>query len=176
LRFPFVGSLAVVVTLVVVAVSPLGAEPPSNVRTEDPQFRRLIDAGLANSPSLRALVERLEESDVIVYVSCDFLNQALDGRLTFNTVAGNKRYLHVRIGWHLSDLRKLSTLGHELQHAVEIAQDPEIVDSQSLGSAYSHMGVTRRKSATHQAYDTPAAIEAGDCVWQELAGIPSDQY
>jgi hypothetical protein len=159
-------------------VSPALARSSSlpNVRTQDTALRRLIDAGIAASPSLKALTADLEKSDVIVYVSCDFLPAGTDGRLTFTTAVDGWRYLHIQLDWRLTNQRRLSTLGHELQHAIEVAATPSVVDAASMARAFSEIGFARREMLSRQAYDTQAAMEAGERVWTELSAVPSSAY
>jgi len=58
--------------------------------------------------------------------------------------------------WHKDDLSV--AIAHELQHAVEIAAWPEVVDGATLEAAYIRRGLDR--GAAH--LDTDAAIQAGD--------------
>jgi hypothetical protein len=58
--------------------------------------------------------------------------------------------------WHKDDLSV--AIAHELQHAVEIAAWPEVVDGATLEAAYTRRGLDR--GAEH--LDTDAAIQAGD--------------
>jgi hypothetical protein len=67
-----------------------------HVRTEHPQVRALLRRGFDTSPSLRAMIERLMATDVLVYVEPQrFANPRLEGTLTFITMAGGRRYLKV---------------------------------------------------------------------------------
>jgi hypothetical protein len=171
-------SLAAVFILLSVVVAPAFARtaPVSNLRTQDAALRRLIDAGIAGSPSLQALAADLARTDVIVYVSCDFLPLGTNGRLTFTTAVDGWRYLHIQLDWHLSSQRRLSTLGHELQHALEIAGTPSVVDAESMARAFTDMGFGRRDVITQQVYDTQAAVDAGERVWAELSAASSSSY
>ena len=66
---------------------PAPGEP--RVRTTDRRVRALIDEAVLASPSLRALVARVEQSDVVVYVQCEPAPPSvIAGRLTFVTTAG----------------------------------------------------------------------------------------
>ena len=50
---------------------PRPAPDDRRIRTTDARMRALIDVAVLASPSLRALVERVERSDVVVYVQCE---------------------------------------------------------------------------------------------------------
>jgi hypothetical protein len=142
-----------------------------NVRPMSPVMRGVIQEGLNRSPSFRGLMARLDGSDVVVYVRDERSPiGSLHGSLTFVSKAGGLRYLLVRL-FHRSRVRHVAILGHELQHAVEIAERPEIVDEASLAQAYAQFGsVTRSRTAggTHLA-DTTDAVTMAARVWRELA-------
>lgn len=146
-----------------------GADNAPRLRTGDRRVRALLHEAVARSASLRALVARLERSDVVVYLRCEALPPHLDGRLTFVSAAGGFRYVVVHLAVERSALRKMAALGHELQHALEIADRPEIVDQASLARAYATFGFerpTRHFAVT--AFDTVAAVEVGKQVRREL--------
>lgn len=63
----------------------------------------------------------------------------------------------------------VATLGHELQHAVEIARERSIISSATLASYYARNGLSM--AAHWNGWDTRAARQTGDEVRRELAGI-----
>lgn len=147
-----------------------GADDIPRLRTTDRHIRALLAAGLAQSPSLRALVNRLAAGDVVVYLRCARLSSRLDGQLTFVSAAGGFRYVLVHLAmdrpWH----RQIATLGHELQHAVEIAEQPDIVDQAALARTYTRIGFARPPlQRAGRSFDTQAAVAAGEQVRRELA-------
>jgi hypothetical protein len=139
--------------------------PP--IRSTDRRLRSLLDHGLRISPTLRALVARLHASDVVVYVQCDGPG-APDGRLTFLTSAAGYRYVVIRMA-RLPAHQQIAMMAHELQHAVEIADTPAIVDGPSLVRAYRQIGYENPSSRLPGvAFDTKAAVRAGKQVLREL--------
>jgi hypothetical protein len=142
-----------------------------HVRALNPGAQRVIDDGVTYSPSVRALIERLEGSDVIVYVQeARAPIGSMHGSLTFVSNTGMARYLLIRL-FGRSRMQQVSILGHELQHAVEIAERPDIVDEVSLMRAYARFGTVIRSNAaggTHLA-DTAAAVAMARRVWREVA-------
>jgi hypothetical protein len=139
-----------------------------HVRTLDPQLRALIRRGVDTSPSLRALVAALMHSDVLVYVERQRLaNPALAGMLTFVTRAGGVRYLRIQIAWDLAPQRQIATLAHELQHAIEVARTPSVIDSPTLAQAYAHIGWERERRGRQRGFESDAAIKAGIRVYRE---------
>jgi hypothetical protein len=157
-----------------IATAPLRAddldeEPKPRLRVTDRHVRALIADGAAQSPFFRALIGQLERSNVVVYVRCGRLPSRLDGQLTFVSAAGGLRYVLVQIAWDRPAQRKIATIGHELQHALEIAALPAIVDQASLAREYQRIGFERERGielATR--FDTEAAVRAGERVWKEL--------
>ncbi|MBI3047765.1 MAG: hypothetical protein HYY76_05595 [Acidobacteria bacterium] len=139
------------------------------IRITEPGLRVLFEAGLHHSPTLRALTSRLEASDVVVYVQTDARGvMGYAGRLTFLSVVGGLRYVVVRVTPLRSHVQQLAMIGHELQHAVEVAERPEIVDSSSLYREYMRIGYLNGLSGLGVAVDTKEATEVGGRVTQEL--------
>ncbi|MGH9313969.1 MAG: hypothetical protein ACRD1S_12335, partial [Vicinamibacterales bacterium] len=129
---------------------------------------QLLDLGARRSPTFARLRAALEAGDVIVYVqTVSHLSPTLDGRLVFLTTANQKRYLRIDVRGSLPLNDLLATIGHELQHAVEIAGAVDVRDARSMGSFYQRIGVSRRAQTS---FDTDAAREAGSRVRSELLG------
>jgi hypothetical protein len=147
-----------------------------HVRTTDPTLRELIRDARATSPTFRRLIARLERSDVIVYVSRHYdMSPALDGLLTFTANAGGVRYLSIRLAWDRPARRLVATLGHELQHAVEIADADDVVDEASLALAYERMGEPGSLNVrASQTFETREAIDTGQQVWREYGASSAD--
>jgi hypothetical protein len=150
------------------------AQPPSaatgspRVRANDGRTAAILLEGLRRSETLRVLVDEIEQSDVIVYLEIQWnLRRGLAGGLTW--VAGTKSFRYVRISLspYLTGDVMVATLGHELQHAVEIAREPSIVSGVTLASYYTRNGLSM--AAHWSGWDTLAARQTGDEVRRELA-------
>jgi hypothetical protein len=139
-------------------------------------MRTLIDAGARESASLQALIRRLERSDVVVYVECDAdLQSRVAGRLLFVSSAGGLRYVVVRLARLRSRAQQIGILAHELQHAVEIADTPAIVDGPSLAREYRRFGhVNHWSGGEGIAFDTDAAVAMGRTVMEEIVAGGGD--
>jgi hypothetical protein len=159
----------ILVTIVFLRSATAGdVEPIPHLRLLDRHLTELLHSGMRSSPSFRALVERLDASDVVVYVRCSRrLRAGLNGQLTFVGSSAGLRYVMVALDPEAPLERRIATLGHELRHAVEIAETPSIVDSQSLGVAYARMGHSAR-TTLNVTFDTDAAVHAGNQIWREL--------
>jgi len=174
LSLPFSAALAFYGVTPVTAES-LVDQPPRycQVRTTDQRLSAAVDLGLRDSPTFRELVNRINVSDVVVYVTADAetrLPPGLDGRLTFLSATGGFRYVVVRVNTNLSAPRLVSLLGHELQHAREIADSDTIVDPLSMAREYAaRLGRHNRKTARdQQTFDSEAAVRAGEQVLREM--------
>jgi len=149
-----------------------GTEPRdgSHVRTLDKGLRSVIDEGLARSALFRELVARLDGSDVIVYIEPECpMSSRMFGRLTLLGAGGDRRYVDVRISCMLPMTQRIAALGHELRHAVEIADAPSVVDNASLAAEYRRVGFASRVTRSGAGYESRAAIDAAHQVWAELA-------
>ena len=149
-----------------------GTEPRdgSHVRTTEKQLRTVIDEGRARSAFFRSLVARLDGSDVIVYVEPECpMSSRMFGRLTLLGAGGDRRYVNVRISCMLTLPQQIAALGHELRHAVEIADAPSVVDDASLAAEYRRVGYSSRALPSGGGFESRAAIEAARQVWSDLA-------
>jgi hypothetical protein len=154
------------------ATPPMGVVPGGpRLRPDDSRSAALVLEGLERSETLRSLVDRLEERNVIVYVQWQpTLRGRLAGSLTWIAAAG--RYRYVRVSWSpdLSMSAAIATLGHELQHAVEVANEPSIVSAETLEAYYRAHGISM---TSHNGWDTIAARDRGDTVRREIAAVRS---
>jgi hypothetical protein len=157
------------------AAAPLAAESPpddahAHVRMTDKRLHQLVHEGLRNSDTFRSLVARLEQSDVVVYFECNGARSPA-GRLTFVSAVAGLRYLHVRVSRLGSREQQIALIAHELRHAVEVADAPDVVDVKSLGAAYERIGYVNHGVATPGvAFDSEAAVRTGYQVLHELSG------
>jgi len=139
--------------------------PTRHVRTTDRMMRGLLKDGYNNSPTFAALLRRLEESDVFVYVEdVPRLPGALEGRLLVLRPSHGFRYLRIQIARRGAPTDAIAVLGHELRHAIEVAEEPGIFDNDSLIAFYRRIGIDR---GNHE-FDTVEAQETGKRVRREL--------
>jgi hypothetical protein len=140
-----------------------------HIRTNDPRLMRIVHEGFRASATFRGLVERLQQSDVVVYLESGGLGSS-DGRLMFLSKVAGLRYVHIRVVRLASNDGQIALIGHELQHAVEIADAPDVVDSSSLARAYQRIGYLNPRAIGSVAFDSDAAVEVGHRVLRELSG------
>ena len=164
-------AFALFLAIVSVNVTPAHAELP-RIRVLDPLLRELLAEASAASPTLRALIDRLEQSDVIVHIESQPRRGSVGGMVRFAAQAGGYRYLRVTIHVPLSSGAGTMLLGHELQHAVEIADDASVVDSATLEALYRRIGDERHRASRVTSFDTKLARETGYRVLTEVRRAP----
>ncbi len=155
------------------------AEPPADapsprIRPETHEARELLDELLARSPNAQQLSERLEESDVIVYVRHRwFATDTINGHIGLVSSDPHHRYLIIELACRRTRLQQLETLGHELRHAVEIADAASVINTASLAELYRRIGHYVSGAGAIEAFETIAAAETGRQVRTELVGTQS---
>jgi len=152
-------------------------DPRNHIRTTDRRLIRLLHDGMRASDTFRRMVYRLRRSDVIVYLECGgSADRSVDGRLTFVSAAGGVRYVHIRVARLESADVQIALIGHELRHAVEIADAPGVIDGDSLAREYERIGFLNAHQIAGTSYDSAAAVEAGYRVLRDLTGRVGGQF
>jgi hypothetical protein len=139
----------------------------SRIRTDHPVIAAALAEGEERSSTFARLLARLRRSDLIVHVLPAEGLGPLDGALQFVASVGNVRYVRIRVRLYQRSSALIMLLAHELMHAVEIADTPEVRDNKSLKVLYSRIGYyvnTRRADA----FDSAMAVDAGRQVLGEL--------
>jgi hypothetical protein len=117
----------------------------------------------ANSVTVRSLVARLEASNVIVHIeSSRMLPFGIGGATRFVTSRGGYRYVRITIAVDLPRASRPAVLGHELQHACELAQS-KADDLDSVRELFERQG-----HRLGEFFETRAAIDAERLVRREL--------
>jgi hypothetical protein len=129
-----------------------------------------LEHGCRYSTTFRALVAHIEASDVVVYVQIA-QSERLDsaGRTAFIVAAGGRLYIHVSLNSCVFVDALVGLLGHELQHAVEIADAREVIDDATLIKLYERIGRRRTVQVGQWQFDTAAAVAVGRRVMGEVA-------
>ncbi len=118
---------------------------------------------LEGSAVVRALVERLETSNVIVHiVTTPKMPGGIGGMTRFVTSRGGYRYLRITLGSDLGLRARSAILGHELKHACEVA-DSSADDAPSMRELFENEG-----HRIGPYFETMAAIQTEQRVLSEL--------
>jgi len=173
-----VAALSLLVLVTPAIASELPASPSSNVRAETSGMRQLIADGSAGSAAFRALVSSVDQSDLVVYVRCRlFPEHELRGRMGLLSAAGGHRYAVIEISCYQPYTALILTLAHELQHAVEVASAPWVVDAGTFAQFYAATGELVSSSGDmKKLYETAAAVERAARVRRELRQIDTGGF
>ena len=140
------------------------------VRGIDPAAATLIRDLTVRSVTGRDLIDQLERSDLVVYVRRRlFTTTLLTGRIGFVAGDCSRRVVAIEIASPRNYVAPLSSLGHERQHAVEIAAAPTACDAASLAALYSRIGdPVERDAGRADSFETQAAADTSIRVRREL--------
>ena len=146
--------------------SALLANESRRVRSPHARVTKLLADGVRRSKTFADLVTRVHDTDVIVYVEQTYgLPTDMAGRLLLQTVAGGQRYLRVQVRATLNGDQTIAVIAHELQHALEVADDRAVTDDAGLTTLYRRIG---HASYGSRGFDTDAAQTTGRQVRDEL--------
>jgi hypothetical protein len=165
-RTAVVWSIAVASALVVdeSAGADQAAARMDRVRSEVPVINAAISRGTERSPTFRRLVETIGNSDGIVYVQ--------EGKCGINIraclqlwvgVAEPNRLLRIRVSSRKAPGCQLAaSIGHELQHAIEVLSDPKIRNFHDMFNFFNMNGRTG-----YGTFETDAAQQIGLAIFRE---------
>jgi hypothetical protein len=163
LLVPFVAALAVAAPFTPAAMLD---SPMRHIRTDTPYIRAILKDGLTKSPTFARLASRIERSDVIVQIEVvPRLPSAVEGRMLLLTRTIANRYIRIQIELRGSRQDTIALLGHELWHAGEVANAPDVSTQDELVALYERIG-TR---VGFKQYETAGARDAGRRVRSELS-------
>jgi len=155
--------LSIVVFALVLVPSFAHAGEPLTPRPLDPVAIDAFARAQTESSLVRSLVATLESSNLIVHiVSSTSLPGGVGGTTQFVTSRGGFRYVRITIAVDLSKTGRTAILGHELQHACEIAGS-QADDVKSIGQLFAKTG-----HRVGENFETRAAIDAERLIRNEL--------
>jgi hypothetical protein len=142
--------------------------PDRRVRTTDARLAKMLAVGARRSETFAGLLAAIARTDVIVYIEpAKGMPSKLDGRLLLLPISNNQRYLRIQVRSTLSRDETVPLIGHELRHALEVAENPAVRDQAAMIELYERIGDT---SWGLHAYDTAAARTTARQVKTELEG------
>ena len=145
------------------------AQSAPRIRVLDPGLKELFDHGIGQSPTFRALVEKVDAIPILVFVEADIRMPARIGaRLSFVTSVNGLRYVRVHVDCTLSARRQIALLAHELQHALEIGERTDILDVEAMESLYEDIGFESLDTGSHKSFETEAALSVQRTVDEEM--------
>jgi hypothetical protein len=126
-----------------------------------------LDAAYAASPTVRHLVDELEGSDLIIHLLGQLSDGDSPGMLRFVGSSGGARFVRITLDTTLPVTMRAALLGHELQHALEVARASWVHDQDSFAALYRSIGHAVGARGMH--YDTLEARRVGRRVMREMA-------
>jgi len=143
----------------------LAAQAPPRIRTTDPGIDRAIAEAAQFSGTFRRLVGAIEKTDGLVWVSRGRCRGAAACLLLDVVVSGPYRLLRIQVTPGRSGDELMESLGHELQHAVEVLGTPAKSGAAMYQFFDRQPGVYRLGGK----FETNAAVLAGVAVGTEVA-------
>ena len=158
--------LAVAVLVATIAAPSDAQVPASRLRPQQARMTRWLADGTLRSSTFRALVRRIETSDVLVYLDIARLAPGVSASLTFMGDTPYGRMVKLSVRPHLSGRDTLAMIAHEMQHVVELAEHPDVRSEAAFETLFRQIGHPSSFAARH--FDTRAAMRTGDRVRLEL--------
>jgi hypothetical protein len=137
----------------------------NRVRSCDPTVAVLLARAAEGSATFRAELATIDATNGVVYIEKGQCRHGGRACLVSVESPGGYRLLRVKVALQRSDREIMSSLGHELQHAIEVLSDPYVTNNTLLFRFYQREGRTSRDDR----FETRAATEAGLAVYEELA-------
>lgn len=145
----------------------VAASPSPRVRTTDAAIASLLSEATSRSAVFRNLVRAIESTDGIVYVERGRCGHGVHACLSLSMVAGEGyRLLRILVESVDDPVLAMATIGHELQHVIELLTEPGVRSSTAAYLYYMREAPTARDSFS--AFETPAAVRTGLAVEREL--------
>ena len=159
---------ALCVFVVYLFMAPLAAAQDEHVRALDPWAAEALRLGIERSQTVRDLIAELERSDVIVHIETRaVLPLSAAGTTRLGGATASHRYVRIALVRDPMPVIRVAVLGHELQHACEIARSTA-KNGQDMRALFEEIG--RPSPGERTAYETEAAIRVSRAVWYEVNG------
>jgi hypothetical protein len=153
-----------------VATQTLLMAPDSRVRGATQRIVSVLMDGAARSETFRGLITTIGTTDGRVYIAEGRCGQRVRACfLHMVTITGANRLLRIVVDPRHSDEDLIASVGHELQHVVEVLSNRSLRSAAAIRLFYSALC---RLCLGWQ--DTEAARLAGNAVRNELASEPRD--
>jgi hypothetical protein len=173
LRLAFVTALVGVISVSPASGQSAAPAPFDVVKVSHAELRWLVGEAQLRSPTFRDLAEKIRASGWLVFLQsgpCPTLETALGCLTDYVGSYEGSRYLRVFVnhkGRYPDSV--IATIAHELQHAVEVAEAPDVIDRHGLRTLFQTIGSRRVRRQTGTTYDTAEAREVEAQVKRELS-------
>ena len=127
------------------------------VRGSSPAISLAIEQAFEQSPTFRELVAAIGRTDGIVYVHYGECGRNVLACLVLAVDhAGPYRILQIRVDPRRKGHGLMVSIGHELKHALELLNEPTVVNNSTAHNFYQRIAPRRGNS-----FETQAAVEIG---------------
>jgi hypothetical protein len=150
------------------AAEVLGAAPTTpqsesrgDIRPTESLGSLLLAEGAAQSATFRRLIQQVLQSDLIVYVDVrPELKGGARAKTRFLGASATQRFVSITLDGRNGRATLIALLGHELQHAVEIAAAPHVRSRDAMERHYELTGVRmgRQRYESHEAMAVERAV------------------
>jgi hypothetical protein len=145
-----------------------------NLRPLDKASGALLADAQQKSATVRELVDKLDAGNVVVYLNVAPLNRYTpESGLRYVSTTKYQRFVLVTIAEDATAARRIELLGHELQHAIEVAGTPWVTSDSLLQSMMTMVGW--RDSTRARGYETTAAEVTERQVRRDLRAAAGSQ-
>lgn len=134
------------------------------VRTEHQALRDALLTGCQRSATFRSLGRRIQDAHGVVVVNDGGCGARRGCLLHWIAVAGERRYLRMAIDADRPREEVAVTIGHELQHALEVLDDPSIRTAAAI-----YWRFRGAFTGSQRSYETPEALAIEDRIRAEMA-------
>jgi hypothetical protein len=146
-----------------------GDRPPSaplpHLRAIEVGLLTEVREGCRRSPTFRNLVDRIEHSDVVVYLESGAVMPPLTKAYTrWVGASATLRFVRVAVKIPASSETIIALLGHEFEHALEVAAAADVRTEAAFAALYRRIG-----DQSPGGWDTAAARLAALIVRRELS-------
>ncbi len=129
----------------------------------------LIREGYDRSQTFAGLVDTLQQSNVIVYVQpAVCAGGRIRSCLTSVNGSAVERHIRINVDTRTSHIALIATIAHELQHAVEIAERPDVFDASAARRLYREIGIGQCRDGLSDECETNRALTTEARVTEEL--------
>jgi hypothetical protein len=141
------------------------------VRAESPEVAALLGRASATSATFRRLMAAIDGTDGLVYIDDGTCGHGVRACLVLHVqVAGSFRILHIRVDARQIDCGVMGSIGHELQHAIEILSDPHVTSGAAAYLFFDRIA-GQRTGQDKGTFETAAADRAGVDVRDEACTV-----
>jgi hypothetical protein len=139
-----------------------------HLRPADRTDAALVNESLTRSATVRDLVARLNATDVVTYVTAAPCGQyERDSSIHFVGRSPYQRFMVIKVNDALPLDRQIALVGHELQHALDMAPASWIIDSFRMNQYFALAGW--KDSGLKPGFETTTAMRTERKVGQEAA-------